>query len=81
MTAKEIRAVLEPKGLLVGINLYPGEPTGSAHAVSVSKGKAHEAIDAIVAAGGSAYHSHSFGPYSEGICVRRKFQKRGGRTS
>ena len=72
MTTKQIRAVLNPLGIFKGCNLYPGEPTQLFHCVSVTKGTATQAIEAIAASGGKATHAHAYGPYSESINVYKK---------
>jgi hypothetical protein len=72
MTAKEIKTVLKPLGILLGVNLFPGEPTAIAHAVSVKAGSARRAIEAIENAGGRANHAYAFGYLSESIDVNRK---------
>jgi hypothetical protein len=72
MKVTEIRAVLHSTDALLGVNLYPGEPTPLHHCVSVKLGMASKAIKAINAAGGKAWHGHAFGPYSESISVQRK---------
>jgi hypothetical protein len=69
---KEIKAVLGPLGLLFGVNCFPGEPMPMCHCVSIRSGTAKQAIDAIKAAGGDAWHLYGFGQGSESIGVRRK---------
>lgn len=71
MTVKEIKQTLKPLDILLGVNLYPGEPMPSAHAVSVKRGTAEQAIEAIKDAGGQAHHAYAFGYLSESINVKR----------
>lgn len=71
ITAKQIKAVLKEKPYFLGINLYPNEPSTGCHAVSILKGHTKEAICYLTQQGFISGHAHAFGPYSEGIWVKR----------
>ena len=71
ISASQIKHILQDKSYYLGINLYPGEPTNSQHAVSIRKGHAREAIKHLQAQGYSSGHAYAFGPYSESIWVKR----------
>lgn len=73
MTATQIRALLQPKGILNGINMYPGEPTEHVHSVGIKHGHADEAMDIINKAGGRARRVIGVGNlYAEYLNVARK---------
>jgi hypothetical protein len=71
VTVAMIKAALKPVGSFCGANLYPGEPTTIAHCVSVTRGTADASLAALRAAGLTAHHAYAFGPYTEGLTVRR----------
>ena len=71
ITAKQIKSVLKDKPYFLGINLYSNEPSPGYHAISILKGHAQDAIRYLTQQGFISGHAYAFGPYSEGIWVKR----------
>ena len=74
MKVAEIEAALNPLDILLGVNLYPDEPSSGCHYVSIMKDTHDKAIAAIKAAGGEAMRVPGLAEYPWSSCIQVRRQ-------